>query len=131
MCRRADLLWAVVVTFSVAGCGHPERPATSSHQTSTLTIGYGLTSGARTEQAAQLMTQEGLVLLSSDGRPIPWLAESWSVSDDGLRWTFELRKDVTFHDGRRMTADDVRNSLVRQLPKDLGPFFSQIASIQA
>jgi peptide/nickel transport system substrate-binding protein len=96
-----------------------------------LTIGYGLTSGDRTEQAAQLMTQEGLVLLSADGRPVPWLAESWSVSDDGLKWTFHLRKDVTFHDGKPMTVDDVRDSLVQQLPLDLGPLFSDIASIQA
>jgi peptide/nickel transport system substrate-binding protein len=131
MCPRTRFLCAIAVTISVVGCGQPERPATGSHQSTTLTIGYGLTSGARTEQAAQLMTQEGLVLLSADGRPVPWLAESWSVSDDGLKWTFRLRKDVTFHDGKPMTADDVRDSLVQQLPLDLGPLFNDIASIQA
>jgi peptide/nickel transport system substrate-binding protein len=38
---------------------------------------------------------------------IPDLAESWSVSDDSLTWTFHLRKGVTWHDGSPFTANDV------------------------
>jgi len=37
----------------------------------------------------------------------PLLAESWERSDDGLRWVFELRQDVTWHDGTPFTAHDV------------------------
>ncbi len=37
----------------------------------------------------------------------PALAESWERSDDGLIWTFHLRKDVTWHDGQPFTARDV------------------------
>ena len=37
----------------------------------------------------------------------PALAESWERSDDGLTWTFHLRKDVTWHDGEPFTAHDV------------------------
>ena len=37
----------------------------------------------------------------------PALAESWTRSDDGLTWTFSLRRDVTWHDGTPFTADDV------------------------
>ncbi len=37
----------------------------------------------------------------------PGLAESWKVSEDGLRWTFHLRKNVLWSDGRPFTADDV------------------------
>ena len=37
----------------------------------------------------------------------PLLAEKWEVSDDGLTWTFHLRKDVTFNDGTPFTAHDV------------------------
>ncbi|MCY3827050.1 MAG: ABC transporter substrate-binding protein [Candidatus Dadabacteria bacterium] len=37
----------------------------------------------------------------------PLLAESWTHSDDGLTWTFSLRKDVTWHDGTPFTAHDV------------------------
>ena len=37
----------------------------------------------------------------------PRLAESWERSDDGLTWTFHLRRDVAWHDGRPFTAQDV------------------------
>ena len=38
----------------------------------------------------------------------PDLAESWSVSSDGLVWTFKLRKGVTFHDGTPFNAEAVK-----------------------
>ena len=37
----------------------------------------------------------------------PWLAESWTRSDDGLRYTLKLRPNVTFSDGHPFTSDDV------------------------
>ncbi len=39
--------------------------------------------------------------------PQPWLAESWAVSDDGLRIRYTLREDVLWHDGTQLTAEDV------------------------
>lgn len=44
--------------------------------------------------------------------PEPWLAESWSWSDDGLALLFQLRDDVSFHDGSPLTAEDVRFSFI-------------------
>ena len=40
-------------------------------------------------------------------RFLPCLAESWHISDDRLIYTFQLRKDVHWHDGQPFTADDV------------------------
>ncbi|HSI97992.1 MAG TPA: ABC transporter substrate-binding protein, partial [Gaiellaceae bacterium] len=40
-------------------------------------------------------------------RIVPELATSWEASDDGLEWTFELREDVTFHDGEPFNAEAV------------------------
>ena len=41
------------------------------------------------------------------GEPKPWLAKSWQSSPDGKTWTFLLRDNATFHDGKPVTADDV------------------------
>src|SRR4026207_283141 len=46
----------------------------------------------------------------------PGLATQWSVSRDGLAWTFRLRDGVRFHDGTVLTAQHVVESLDRLLP---------------
>jgi peptide/nickel transport system substrate-binding protein len=51
-----------------------------------------------------------LVMLDDELTPQPWLAESWdttAVGADSLELTFRLRRDVSWHDGRRTTAHDV------------------------
>lgn len=60
---------------------------------------------------------DGLVKFDSHFNPMPSLAEYWTVSDGGTRITFFLRKGVRFHNGRELTADDVKFSLER-LVKD-------------
>lgn len=56
---------------------------------------------------ARVWLYDGLVRFDEEMNPIPDLAESWEISEDGLVYTFKLRDDVTFHDGTPMTADDV------------------------
>ena len=52
----------------------------------------------------------------------PMLAESYTVSQDGLTYTFKLRPGVTFHNGRALTADDLVYSLERTVnPKTQSP----------
>ncbi len=50
----------------------------------------------------------GLVKKNPQGEIIPSLAESWDISDDHLTYTFYLRKNVRFHDGVELTAEDVK-----------------------
>jgi peptide/nickel transport system substrate-binding protein len=47
--------------------------------------------------------------------PKPWIAESWTISDDGLKYTVKLRQGVKFHDGSELTAEDVAFSMDRML----------------
>lgn len=51
---------------------------------------------------------------------VPGLAESWTVSDDGLTYIFDLRHDVTFHDGTPFNAEAVRANLERILDPETG-----------
>jgi peptide/nickel transport system substrate-binding protein len=58
---------------------------------------------------------EGLLQYSPDStdKIVPMLARSYDVSKDGLKYTFHLRDDVTFADGRKMTSKDVQASFER------------------
>ncbi len=49
---------------------------------------------------------EGLMTMDANGRPAAGVAESWHVSDDGLHWTFQLRKNARWHDGSPVLAED-------------------------
>ena len=49
----------------------------------------------------------GLVRNGPSGSVVPDLADRWSVDETGSVWTFELREDATWHDGRPVTAEDV------------------------
>jgi oligopeptide transport system substrate-binding protein len=57
----------------------------------------------------------GLTTDGVDARPVPGVAESWSVSEDGLIWTFKLRKGMVWSDGVPVKASDVVFSLRRQV----------------
>ncbi len=56
---------------------------------------------------------EGLVTHSADGKLIPGVASSWTVSDDGLTYLFALRNDARWSDGRPVEAVDFVNAFRR------------------
>ena len=81
------------VTYSTIGAPLTLNLALANDSSSTGILGYRF---------------EGLTETSwLNNRVEPSLAESWEHSDDGLTWTFHLRRDVTWHDGQPFTARDV------------------------
>lgn len=66
-----------------------------------------------------LLTQAKLVRINPASQEVePWLAESWTRSADGLRYTIRLRPDARFSDGASLTADDVVFSLAAAYDAD-------------
>lgn len=67
---------------------------------------------------------EGLVRLGPKNRePLPGMAESWDLSDDGLTYTFKLREDARWSNGEPFTTDDVLYSMRRFLdPQTLAEY---------
>ncbi len=75
------------------------------------------TDATSNEVVAQLF--EGLVQFDKGANVIPGIAWHWNISPDGLTWTFHLKKGVKFHNGRELTAEDVKYTLERLLNRDL------------
>lgn len=64
----------------------------------------------------------GLVAINTDLQLVPDLAESWTISEDGLVYTFKIRDDAKFHDGKPVTANDFKWSIERTAnPKTASP----------
>ncbi len=87
-------------TLRIAEIGEP--PTLDEHQT---TVGVTATTG--------YLMYETLVTYDSQYGIAPELAESWSVSEDQLSHTFNLKQGVTFHNGEPFTSADVLASLER------------------
>jgi len=107
----------------LAGCsaGASTTPAGEAHDPSVVigltgepvNFDFTTTSGAAIPQALMNNVYEGLVTVNQEGGLEPQLAESWTVSDDGLTYDFVLNEGVTFSSGADFTADDVKFSLER------------------
>ena len=84
----------------------PEVPTLASYLSTSMPVG----------QAASKM-YDGLLEYNFDLSIRPGLAESWEVAPDGKTITFKIRKGVKFHDGKPMTAEDARYSIMEVLSK--------------
>ncbi|MBK0325834.1 ABC transporter substrate-binding protein [Rhodobacteraceae bacterium F11138] len=61
---------------------------------------------------------ESLTTVNEAGEVLPDLAESWTISDDGLTYVFTLREGVKYHDGTDFDAEDVKFSFDRAMAED-------------
>ncbi|MBU2607736.1 MAG: peptide ABC transporter substrate-binding protein [Chloroflexi bacterium] len=114
------ILSLALVTGLVAGCfprkGEPAPAAAEGvlnlSNIDPLTLDPAV-SGDATSHEYILQLFSGLVRLDDDLRPAPDIAADWQISRDGKTYTFNLRRDVRFHDGRKVTAQDVKYSWER------------------
>ncbi|MCC7425343.1 MAG: ABC transporter substrate-binding protein [Alphaproteobacteria bacterium] len=96
-----------------------------------------LTSHLATDTPAMMVANNifnALVLLDEKLQPIPDLAQRWTVSPDGLTYTFELVQNATWHDGKPVTAADVEytfNEILSKVHPRAGSWWPNVASARA
>jgi ABC-type transport system substrate-binding protein len=86
--------------------------------------------GNRLEEAEAVAGIYETLTRFSGARIEPWLAKSFSTEESGRVYRFSLRDDVRFHDGRRLTARDVRHSFERLLQNEDSDRRGQFAPIR-
>ncbi len=122
---RARALLLLALLAAAVACGRSAPPAARSEQVFRFrlhedppTLDPALDNDQFSE-AVILNVHRGLVELDAKTLEIrPAVAESWTVSPDGLAYTFRLRDGVLFHNGRAVTARDVVYSFERLLRKE-------------
>lgn len=136
--RFLTVLLLTMALLAACGGGTPGAPTGSgdggapaaSTQSAVVRIGWGGSPDSLNPGVgvlAESYTIYGLVYdsmfeLQLDGTYTPELAESFTVSDDGLVWTFKIRDGFTFHDGQPLTADDIAFSYNFYMAQDGFPF---------
>jgi oligopeptide transport system substrate-binding protein len=113
-------LLSIVLVIAVAGCNHSGSALPAAGGSGTLNL-YNVdpltldpaTAGDATSNGYVLELFSGLVRLDANLEPVGDLASAWQVSPDGLVYTFDLRHDAVFQDGRKVTAGDVKYSWER------------------
>src|SRR5688572_10490223 len=115
------LLTALVALVALAGCRGREIPAPDrrtlidSRDTENPKSLDPMRATDVPSGRAVAYVFDGLVRFTPDARIEPALDERWDVSPDGLRYTFHLRRGVTFHDGRPFTSRSVVRTFERVL----------------
>ncbi|KAB8194457.1 ABC transporter substrate-binding protein [Nonomuraea phyllanthi] len=121
--QTAAVLLAGALALAACGSGGSQSPAASGGGGKTLVIdtSFDLKTAdpGRTYEPTGLIIDKAVyeTLLTFDGsdvtKPVPALAESYELSEDGKTLTLKLKSGATFADGSPVTADDVVFSLTR------------------
>ena len=111
---------ALALTGCSAGSGGSTGGGASDQTTATIALtgapvnlDFTTTAGAAIPQALMSNVYEGLVQVNQAGEIEPLLAKEWSLSDDRKTYTFQLNEGVTFSNGDKFTANDVKFSFER------------------
>jgi peptide/nickel transport system substrate-binding protein len=138
--RRREVIKTAIAGAGLAALGAwggasevaaaPRRGGTLSWAYTTIPIRLDpLWTQARTDATTLTNICEGLVRANANATAVePALAERWTVSQNGLTYTFSLRPGARFHNGKPVTADDVVASLTRS--QNLGVYKWSLADVK-
>lgn len=113
------IITALFLSFMLISCGGGSNP----QELTTLNFNVGEEGKtldpqlATSQSSIQISSflQEGLSKLDENLKPIPGLAKSWDVSEDGLTWTFHLRENLKWSNGDPLTAHDFKFAWLKAL----------------
>ena len=128
----AALVLAISVVGAPPGAAAPEGQMTWAVHVSLAPTWFdpAETSGIITPFMVLYALHDAMVR-PSPGQPMaPSLAESWSVSPDGLVYEFVLRKGVQFHNGDTVSAEDVKFSFERYRGASAKPLKESVAAVE-
>jgi peptide/nickel transport system substrate-binding protein len=119
--RTVCVVLVLAVILLIAAAARSPAPAQGPRRGGKLVVGLsqdipGLDPHPSTSTITYVVGSlvfQSLVDFDRDLNIRPVLAESWRVSPNGREWTFALRHGVRFHNGRELTADDVRFTFER------------------
>ena len=116
---------AARVTFQEAEEGEPGGILTMAYDVAVAdTLNQHRSNFTVSRMVARHVLDNLVAVDPADGTIHPWLAESWDISDDGLEYTFNLRQDVTFHDGTPFNAEAVKVNFDVTMDPDERPGFA-------
>src|SRR5436309_12457 len=124
-------LSAALVLGLLLSLAAAQAPRSVVVQTVTEPPGLDLTATPASATAAVVFynIQEALVKVDRHGKLVPWLAERWHTTDN-RNYTFFLKRGVRFHNGREMTAADVKYVFERTMnPETKHPYPGYYAAI--
>ncbi len=98
---------------STGGGGAAKTSAVLGFNAEPKNLDFTTTDGAAIPQVMLDNVYQGLVKLDSAGKVVPDLAKSWTVSGDRTTYDFQLNPGVTFSNGDKFTADNVKFSIDR------------------
>lgn len=140
------LLSLVLGSLLLGGCFNDQNEEFASSQEperGTLRLAHSLGWGGNESadpgsgtpyEDVSMLVYNRLLKLDASANLVPVLAQSWSANADASDWTFILQDDVRFHDGKLLTAADVKFTFERIIDpaqgSPLAPIFSMLESVE-
>ena len=113
MKKALSIVLVLVLTVLLAACGNAGKGTAHANEVTiiipndVMSLDPGQTSSDTDFFMNYACVYEGLTAITPENEIAPNLAEKWDISDDGLTYTFYLKKGVKFHNGEDFKASDV------------------------